>query len=108
MTKIKKEYYNNNNPNIKFSRTKIGDRVRLLYINDSNTKLKAGDLGTIVDFSISKILGNNSLSMIMWINWDKGIQYALIDDVDRYEIINERTMSRSIKEQRKKDRTTKQ
>jgi hypothetical protein len=60
---------------------KIGDRVELLFINDTWTKLEKGAKGTIF-----KIEDENSEALI-WIKWDNGEKLALIDGIDKYKII---------------------
>ncbi len=58
---------------------KIGDRIELIEINDTWTKLDKGSKGTI-----SKIERAQDL---IWVDWDNGEKLALLDGVDIYKII---------------------
>ena len=58
---------------------KIGDRIELIEISDTWTKLDKGSKGTI-----SKIEGAQDL---IWVDWDNGEKLALLDGVDIYKII---------------------
>ena len=58
---------------------KVGDRVELLEMADSWTKLKPGDKGTIY-----KIDENQEL---IWVDWDNGENLALLVDVDKFRVI---------------------
>ena len=60
---------------------KVGNRVQLLFINDTWTKLKKGDKGTV--FKIEK---ENDESLI-WVNWDNGEHLALLDGIDKYIVV---------------------
>lgn len=62
---------------------KIGDRVELLFMNDTWTQLEKGDKGTV--FKIEKQDGD----MLIWVNWDNGERLALLDEIDRYRIVKE-------------------
>lgn len=57
----------------------IGDRIELIEINDTWTKLDKGSKGTI-----SKIEEKQDL---IWVNWDNGEKLALLDGVDIFKII---------------------
>lgn len=59
---------------------KIGDRIELLEMIDTMTKLQKGSKGTV-----TKIEKDQDL---IWIDWDNGEKLALITDVDKYKIIN--------------------
>ena len=59
---------------------KVGDRVELVYMEDSRTDLKPGDQGTIFKIDESEEL--------IWVNWDNGEQLALIEGYDKYRIVN--------------------
>jgi hypothetical protein len=61
---------------------KVGNRVQLIFINDTWTKLKKGDKGTV--FKIEK---ENDESLI-WVNWDNGEHLALLDGIDKYIVVN--------------------
>ena len=67
--------------------TKIGDRIKLLHTDDKFTQLKPGDIGTIWDISIFNIdIDGKPLSAI-WITWDSGSKFALIEGKDEFEIM---------------------
>ncbi|MFE3845766.1 DUF4314 domain-containing protein [Thermoplasmatota archaeon] len=57
----------------------IGDRIELIEINDTWTKLDKGSKGTI-----AKIEEKQDL---IWVDWDNGEKLALLDGVDIYKII---------------------
>ena len=59
---------------------KVGDRVELIFINDTWTELEPGDKGTI-----SKI---DKIEELIWVNWDNGERLALIMGFDKYRILN--------------------
>ena len=58
---------------------KIGDRIELLDINDTWTKLQKGSKGTV-----TKIESEQDL---IWVNWDNGEKLAILDGIDKYKII---------------------
>ncbi len=58
---------------------KDGDRIELLEITDTWTKLQKGSKGTI-----SKIDKEQEL---IWVKWDNGEKLALIEGVDIYKIL---------------------
>ena len=58
---------------------KIGDRIELIEINDTWTKLEKGSKGTI-----NKI---DETQDLIWVNWDNGEKLALLDGVDIFKII---------------------
>ena len=58
---------------------KVGDRVQLVFINDTWTELKPGDKGTIY-----KIDDNQEL---IWVEWDNGEQLALLIGVDKFKLL---------------------
>ena len=57
----------------------IGDRIELIEINDTWTKLIKGSKGTI-----SKI---DETQELIWVEWDNGEKIALLDGVDIYKIL---------------------
>jgi hypothetical protein len=59
----------------------IGDRVELVFINDSLTRLKPGDKGTVLK------LENESDETLIWVQWDNGEHLALLDPIDKYKVI---------------------
>ena len=60
-------------------KVKIGDRIELIFMNDTWTNLKPGDKGTVF-----KIDENQEL---IWVNWDNGEQLALLVEVDKFKIV---------------------
>ena len=58
---------------------KVGDRVELLEMLDTMTKLQKGSKGII-----TKIEEDQDL---IWVKWDNGEKLALLADVDIYKII---------------------
>ncbi len=58
---------------------KVGDRVELLFINDTMTKLTQGAKGKVF-----KIEEDQEL---VWINWDNGEKLALILGIDKFKIV---------------------
>ena len=61
---------------------RIGDRVELLFINDTWTKLVKGDKGTV--FKVDE----SSDETLIWVNWDNGERLALLVGIDKYKVIN--------------------
>ena len=58
---------------------KIGDRIELIDINDTWTKLEKGSKGTI-----SRI---DETQDLIWVDWDNGEKLALLDGVDTFKLI---------------------
>jgi len=58
---------------------KVGDRVELVFINDTWTNLKPGDKGTVFKIDEGQEL--------IWINWDNGEQLALLIGIDKFKVI---------------------
>ncbi len=63
----------------------IGKRIKLVHTIDPYTKLKPGDLGTVVDIT-PVTMAPRPFTQI-WVNWDSGSNLALILGEDRYEVI---------------------
>jgi len=61
---------------------KVGDRIEIIEIYDTWTKLKKGDKGTV-----AKIEKDQD---IIWATWDNGEKIALLDGVDKYKVIKKR------------------
>ena len=59
-------------------------RVRLVHTSDQYTKLKTGDIGTLVE-KHQDAWG----AVIAEIKWDCGSSLSLIEGLDKYEIITE-------------------
>jgi len=60
---------------------KIGNRIELVYINDSWTRLKPGHKGTVVKIE------SESDETLIWVDWDNGEHLALLAPIDKYRII---------------------
>ena len=58
---------------------KVGDRVQLVSIDDTWTKIKAGDKGTV--FEIDKD------QELIWVKWDNGEKLALLSGVDKFKVL---------------------
>ena len=65
--------------------TKIGDRIKLLH--NKFTQLKPGDFGTVWDISIFNIDIEGKPVRVIWITWDSGSKFALIEGKDEFEIM---------------------
>jgi Domain of unknown function (DUF4314) len=66
---------------------KIGDRVKLVHTDDKFAQLKPGDLGTVWDISIFNIEIDGKPVKVIWISWDSGSKFALIEGKDEFEIL---------------------
>jgi hypothetical protein len=49
--------------------------------------LKSGEIGTVVDTSMSKVADLEGLKLVMWIKWESGKETAMIDGMDLFEVI---------------------
>jgi len=58
---------------------KIGDRVELLEMEDTMTKLEKGSRGTVIKIDEEEEL--------IWVKWDNGEELALLADVDKFKKI---------------------
>jgi hypothetical protein len=58
---------------------KVGDRVKLLEMNDSFSKLEKGAEGTVFKIEIDQDL--------IWVNWDNGEKLALLADMDKFRVL---------------------
>ena len=58
---------------------KVGDRIQLLFINDTMTRLQVGATGTVVTIEEDQEL--------VWVDWDNGEHLALLDGVDKFKVI---------------------
>ena len=63
----------------------IGKRIKLVHTNDQYTKLKPGDLGTVVD--VNQVRMGIKPWIQIWVKWDNGSRLALIYGIDQYEIL---------------------
>jgi hypothetical protein len=57
----------------------VGDRIQLISIDDTWTKIKAGDGGIVVEIDEEQDL--------IWVKWDNGERLALIDGVDKFKVV---------------------
>jgi len=62
---------------------KVGDRVQIIFMNDTWTRLKAGDKGTV--FKVEK----SSDETLIWVDWDNGEQLALLEGIDEFKIVKQ-------------------
>jgi Domain of unknown function (DUF4314) len=60
----------------------IGKRIPLSFTSDPYTHLKDGDLGTVTDINELKEFTQ------IGVKWDNGLRLMLIQDKDKFEIIN--------------------
>ena len=58
---------------------KVGDRIELIEISDTMTKLEKGSKGTV-----SKIEKEQEL---IWIDWDNGEKLALLEGIDKFKVV---------------------
>jgi hypothetical protein len=76
---------------------KVGDRIRLIR-SDDPSGIPKGEEGSVIYIGeISKsdvigLLGTESLlgRKKFWVEWDKGGKLALIEGIDKFEIISDR------------------
>jgi hypothetical protein len=66
---------------------KIGDRIKLVHTDDKFTQLKPDDLGTVWDISIFNIEIDGKPARVIWISWDSGSKFALIEGTDEFEVL---------------------
>ena len=57
----------------------IGDRVELLDMMDTMTRLEKGSKGTVTKIDKEEDL--------IWVNWDNGEKLALLADADKFKKI---------------------
>ena len=65
---------------------KIGDRVRLIHSDNKFTLLKLGDLGTVWDITTFSLMDEQHMRQV-WIQWDNNSRLALLEGIDRFEIV---------------------
>jgi hypothetical protein len=65
----------------------VGKRVRLKSITDSCLILGFNDLGTVT--AVDDLSDWKGRQMKLWIKWDNGSNYPLIDGVDSFDIFRE-------------------
>ena len=59
---------------------RVGDRIELININDTWTKLEKGSKGIV-----TKIEKEDNESLI-WIEWENGEKLALIEGIDKFKV----------------------
>ena len=57
----------------------VGDRIQLISTDDTWTKLKEGDKGTVFEIDEEQEL--------IWVKWDNGEKLALLSEVDKFKVI---------------------
>lgn len=63
------------------NKVSIGDRIELVFINDSMTRLKPGARGTVTKIE------HETDEILVWVQWDNGEQLALLDPIDKYKVV---------------------
>lgn len=58
---------------------KVGDRIKIIEMDDGLTTLKKGSKGTVTNIDDEQEL--------IWVNWDNGEKIALIIGIDKYKVI---------------------
>jgi hypothetical protein len=71
----------------KLSNVKIGDKIRLSRMADPYMGIKSGEIGTVVDTSMSKVVDLEGLRLVIWIKWESGKETAIIAGMDSFEVI---------------------
>ena len=60
---------------------KVGDRIELININDTWTKLQKGSKGIV-----SKLEKEDDEALI-WVEWDNGEKLALLEGIDKFKVV---------------------
>lgn len=63
------------------NKVNVGNRVELVFINDSMTRLKPGAKGTV------KKIETETDETLIWVQWDNGELLALLDPIDKYKVV---------------------
>jgi hypothetical protein len=71
----------------KLSNVKIGDKIRLIRVADPYMGIKSGEIGTVVDASMSKVADLEGLRLVMWIKWESGRETAIVAGMDSFEVL---------------------
>ena len=71
----------------KLSNVKIGDKIRLIRMADPYMGIKSGEVGTVVDTSMSKVADLEGLRLVMWIKWESGKETAIVAGMDSFEVL---------------------
>jgi hypothetical protein len=71
----------------KLSNVKIGVKIRLIRVADPYMGIKSGEIGTVVDTSLSKVADLEGLRLVMWIKWESGRETAIVAGMDSFEVL---------------------
>jgi hypothetical protein len=71
----------------KLSKVKVGDKIRLIRVADPYMGIKSGEIGTVVDTSMSKVADLEGLRLVMWIKWESGRETAIVAGMDSFEVL---------------------
>jgi hypothetical protein len=71
----------------KLSNVKVGDKIRLIRVADPYMGIKSGEIGTVVDTSMSKVADLEGLRLVMWIKWESGRETAIVAGMDSFEVL---------------------
>jgi len=63
------------------NKVNVGDRIELVFINDSWTRLKPGNRGTVMKIE------SETDETLVWVQWDNGERLALLDPIDKFKVI---------------------
>ena len=63
----------------------VGKRIKLTYTSDPYTKLKPGDLGTVVDVNTVNMAPRPFTQIL--VDWDNGSSLMLVLGEDSYEVV---------------------
>jgi hypothetical protein len=58
---------------------KVGDRIKIIEMDDGMSKLEKGSKGTVKNIDTDQDL--------IWVDWDNGEKIALIVGIDKYKVI---------------------
>jgi len=58
---------------------KVGDRIKIVEMDDGLTKLEKGSKGTVKNIDVEQDL--------IWVDWDNGEKIALIKGIDKFKVI---------------------
>ena len=71
----------------KLSNVKIGDKIILIRMADPYMGIKSGEIGTVVDTSMSMVADLEGLRLVMWIKWESGKETAIVAGMDSFEVL---------------------
>ena len=69
----------------------VQDRIKLIHVDDEYSGLKQGMCGTVSGiYAANEICKSvNRPESIIWVKWDNGIEFGLIEGIDKYEIVSD-------------------